>query len=237
MEADVIAPLRFEAMGCPCEILLDTPDPEVSAAQLTAARQEAERLEARYSRYRPGSVVEQLNSGRLKRTEVDPQTAALLAFADECCRLSDGLFDVRASSGGQKIDLGGIVKEYAADTILAFLRKRHPISTLVNLGGDIAAAGERKWSVGIEDVTRPGCSQQTIYLCQGGIATSGTTHRGGHILNPKTGEPVREAPLSITVAAKTCTEAGFWSTLAMLQGAKAEAFLAAQRLEFWCTRA
>src|SRR5258708_32770382 len=114
--------------------------------------------------------------------------------------------------------------------------KRHAISTLVNLGGDIAAAGERVWSVGIEDVARPGDIAHTVYFRRGGVATSGTTKRGGHILNPKTGRPVVQAPQSVTVAAKTCTEAGFWSTLAMLQGSSAEAFLEEQKLESWCYR-
>src|SRR5205823_2453742 len=109
-------------------------------------------------------------------------------------------------------------------------------STLVNLGGDIAAWGERLWSVGIEDVSHPGEVVQTIYLRQGAIATSGTSKRFtkvdgktlGHILNPKTGWPVQNTPRSVTVAAKTCTEAGLWSTLAMLQGANAESFLQEQ---------
>ena len=67
---------------------------------------------------------------------------------------------------------------------------------------------------------------------------SGTTKRGpGIILHPKTGKPVENAPQSVTVAAKTCTEAGFWSTLAILKGESAETlFLEEQSLEFWCYR-
>ena len=37
--------------------------------------------------------------------------------------------------------------------------------------------------------------------------------------------PVIDAPLSVTVAAPTCSEAGMWATLAMLQGKHAENFL------------
>jgi thiamine biosynthesis lipoprotein len=146
--------------------------------------------------------------------------------------------------GGFEIDLGGICKEYASDRILGLLLKRHAVATLVNLGGDIAAAGQRLWSVGIENPLQPGQMMHTVYLRQGAVATSGTTQRftkvGGevlsHILNPKTGWPVKEAPLSVTVAAKTCTEAVFWSTLAVLQGVNAEHFLKEQDLEFWCRR-
>ncbi|MEP6546983.1 MAG: FAD:protein FMN transferase [Gammaproteobacteria bacterium] len=42
--------------------------------------------------------------------------------------------------------------------------------------------------------------------------------RYGHIFDPRTGWPVREAQHSVTVAATTCTEAGLLSTLALLQG-------------------
>jgi thiamine biosynthesis lipoprotein len=223
---------RFEAMGCPCEILLDTTDETLADQQLIVARREAERIEQKYSRFRPGSIVSQINRGA--KVSIDDETAALLKYAAECFELSGGLFDIRR--GGKDIDLGGICKEYAADQILSLLVKRRPIATLVNLGGDIAAAGDRLWSVGIEDVSRPGQVVRTIYLRKGGVATSGTTKRPGHILNPKTGRPVVKAPESVTVAAKTCTEAGFWSTLAVLHGEAAEFFLEEQGLEYWCFR-
>jgi FAD:protein FMN transferase len=278
--------LRFNAMACPCEILLDTMDTEICAEQLAAARAEAERFESKYSRYRPESIVTHINTNAGKKVEVDDETAGLLDYAAECCDLSGGLFDVttgmlrkiwrfdgsgkpppraeiaqmRSRIGwdrvvwkrpfiqlpsGFEIDFGGIGKEYAADRILALLLKHHAISTLVNLGGDIAASGERLWSVGIEDAKHSGQIEHTVYLRRGGLATSGTTKRFvevkgeilGHILNPKTLQPVRHAPQSVTVAAKTCTEAGFWSTLAILQGKNAEAFLEEQALEFWCYRA
>jgi thiamine biosynthesis lipoprotein len=44
------------------------------------------------------------------------------------------------------------------------------------------------------------------------------------------------APRSVTVAAATCTEAGMLATLALLQGAEAEAFLEAQGAQFWALR-
>jgi len=252
---------RFQAMGCPCEILLDTTDATIFAEQLEAARQEARRIENKYSRYRPGTMVDHINQSAGKKIKVDEETAALLDFAAECYDLSDGLFDIttgvlrRGVNPSQvgwdkvqwkrpwiqlpsefEIDLGGICKEYASDKILALLINRRAISTLVNLGGDIAAAGKKLWAVGIEDFAHPGKVVRTVHLRQGGVATSGTTKRIGHILNPKTGRPIEKAPESVTVAAKTCTEAGFWSTLAVLQGARAEAFLEQQSLESWCYR-
>jgi thiamine biosynthesis lipoprotein len=90
--------------------------------------------------------------------------------------------------------------------------------------------------------TAPG--QLVLELAAGALATSGDARRFllkdgvryGHILDPRTGWPVPGAPRSVTVAAGTCTEAGLFSTLAMLQGPGAEAFLREQGLPFWVLR-
>jgi thiamine biosynthesis lipoprotein len=83
-----------------------------------------------------------------------------------------------------------------------------------------------------------------IDLKSGALATSGDARRYllrdgvrySHILDPTTGWPVADAPRSVTVAADTCTQAGMLSTLAMLEGADAEKFLAAQDVRYWCRR-
>jgi len=45
------------------------------------------------------------------------------------------------------------------------------------------------------------------------------------VLNPKKGWAVTGVPRTVTVAASSCTEAGVLSTIALLQGARAEEFL------------
>ena len=149
---------------------------------------------------------------------------------------------------GMEIDFGGIGKEYAVDSALGLLHEASAHSALVNFGGDCHAsgplAGERPWMTGIENPNRPGDASAMIQLRSGALATSGDVfkhiehggRRYGHILNPKTGWPNTASPRSVTVAARTCTEAGVLSTLAMLQGADAETFLDAQDVKYWCYR-
>jgi thiamine biosynthesis lipoprotein len=60
--------------------------------------------------------------------------------------------------------------------------------------------------------------------------------RYGHIFDARTGWPTPETPRSITVAASTCSQAGSYSTLAMLHGADAEAFLESEGVRYWCLR-
>jgi thiamine biosynthesis lipoprotein len=60
--------------------------------------------------------------------------------------------------------------------------------------------------------------------------------RYSHLLSPKAGWPIANAAASITVAADTRVQARMLSTLAMLKGAKAEAFLLAQTERHWLRR-
>ena len=148
---------------------------------------------------------------------------------------------------GMEIDLGGIGKEYAVDRAAQLVCAHTDVSALINFGGDLYVTGPRRdnlpWYVGIDDPTASG--QQAvgqIAISRGGLATSGDArryliHNGqrySHILNPKTGWPVANAPRSVTVIAGTCTEAGMLSTFALLQGAQAKDFLKEQGVQFWC---
>ena len=148
---------------------------------------------------------------------------------------------------GMEIDFGGIGKEYAVDLALAAAAEITDEPVLVNFGGDLAATGPqrdgRAWRVGVEGISASSIPR-TLELSGGALATSGDTYRfvsdGGqrrpHILDPRSGEPVRDAPRSVTVAAATCTQAGSWCTLAMLEGAGAEAFLEREGVRHWVQR-
>ena len=143
-----------------------------------------------------------------------------------------------------QIDLGGIGKEYAVDRCVQIAQALTGDSVLINLGGDLACTGPRKqnnsWSVG-RLITGKDQAVGIFHLTKGAIATSGDANRYllkdgirySHILNPRTGWPVTNAPHTISVAAATCTEAGMLSTLALLQGAQAEEFLKLQQVDYW----
>jgi len=149
---------------------------------------------------------------------------------------------------GMEIDFGGIGKEYAVDSTLRLLSRKTRDSFMLNYGGDCHASGPladgSPWMTGIENPHRPGDATAVIKLKSGALATSGDVFkfilqdgkRYGHILNPDTGWPNTDSPLSVTVAAATCTEAGILSTLAMLQGKDAENFLERQAVKYWCYR-
>ena len=146
---------------------------------------------------------------------------------------------------GMEVDFGGIGKEYAVDRVADWAARKSPDPVLVNFGGDLrctgAAPASGAWQVGIESLSQPGQPAKRIELKSGALATSGDARRAividgkryGHILDARTGWPAPGAPRSITVAATTCSQAGCFSTLAMLQGAEAEDFLRAENLRYW----
>jgi thiamine biosynthesis lipoprotein len=118
---------------------------------------------------------------------------------------------------GMEIDFGGIGKEYAVDRAAALLAERTDRTFLVNFGGDLFASGARRagrpWGVGIDDPSRTGeAALYRVELTRGGLATSGDARRFvrykgrrlGHILDPRTGWPVENAPQAVTVIAATC---------------------------------
>jgi FAD:protein FMN transferase len=144
---------------------------------------------------------------------------------------------------GMELDFGGIGKEYAVDRSYELLAAGD-VSFLINFGGDLRAnrpPSHGPWQVGIE---RPDTDREATMLLDleyGALATSGDSRRYllkdgiryGHILNPLTGWPDPESPRSISVAASSCTEAGLLSTVAMLHGDGAQAYLNEQGVRYW----
>ena len=129
---------------------------------------------------------------------------------------------------GMELDLGGVVKEYAADRVAALLWNGGTRHALVNLGGDVRIVGPHPdggpWHIGVQHPRERGVAIGTLALTHGAVATSGDYERCivvegvryGHVINPKTGWPVRHMA-SVTVVGDLCVVAGSASTIAMLK--------------------
>jgi FAD:protein FMN transferase len=138
---------------------------------------------------------------------------------------------------GMELDLGGVVKEYAADRAASICREIGAASGMVNLGGDISIIGPRPdgdtWRIGLQHPRAKGEILRTLCLHSGGLATSGDYERCvvvegvryGHILNPRSGWPVRHLA-AVSVVADFCVVAGSASTIALLKEEAGPAWLA-----------
>jgi thiamine biosynthesis lipoprotein len=131
-----------------------------------------------------------------------------------------------------EIDLGGVVKEYAADKAAAWIQSRGIMAGVVNLAGDVATFGSKAekapWQIGISDPSLPEEPVMTIELSDACVATSGSNQRfididgerHSHFLNPLSGKPVRGC-FSVSVIASSCLLAGGVATVACLKGRSA----------------
>lgn len=279
---------RFTAMGCPCEVQIETRDAKLAARLAQIGEAEARRIESKYTRYKPTGVVWVINNAGGQPVELDEETAGLIDYAGQVHALSEGRFDITSGvlrrvwtfdgsdrvpdaaqiaelmpligwgklrwerphltvPPGMEIDLGGICKEYAVDRAAMAIMAESDCPALVNFGGDLRTTGakrEARWAVAIESMDPAKASGGLLQIDQGAIATSGDAKRFllragkrySHILDPRTGWPVEDPPRSVTVAARTCVQAGTLSTLAMLLGPGAEAFLKAEKAEAWVLR-
>ncbi|MDR3527609.1 MAG: FAD:protein FMN transferase [Rhizomicrobium sp.] len=84
----------FHAMATSCELRIETDDTALSERVAVAVEAETRRIEQKFSRYRPDSIISKINAAAGSAISVDTETAMLLDFAAQCYALSDGLFDI-----------------------------------------------------------------------------------------------------------------------------------------------
>jgi thiamine biosynthesis lipoprotein len=132
---------------------------------------------------------------------------------------------------GMALDLGGMGKEFAVDSVAQLLADGGARSVLVDFGADIRvigapADGRPAWHIGLDDPRNPGKPWCGLGVREGGVATSGDYVRGfeangrryGHILDIRTGRPAENGSLSASVMAPSCTQAGMISTAVFVLG-------------------
>ena len=135
---------------------------------------------------------------------------------------------------GMGLDLGGIGKEFAVDTVAQLLAAHGAKSILVDFGADIRVIGfpadaRPAWHVGLDDPRNPGKCWCGLGVREAGVATSGDYlrkfekdgKRYGHIIDVRTGQPVQNDCRSVSVMAPSCTQAGMISTAVFVLGADA----------------
>ena len=84
----------FRAMAADNEVQVHADDPALARHAATLAIAEVARLEAKYSRYLPDSIVSRINAAAGGApVPIDEETSGLLSYADACFRQSAGLFD------------------------------------------------------------------------------------------------------------------------------------------------
>jgi thiamine biosynthesis lipoprotein len=170
-------------------------------------------------------------SGRRDKIPPKSQIAALLSeigFANIEVLSPGFLVKKRAAVS---VDLSSIAKGYGVDEVAALLRGLGYKNYLVEIGGEIFAAGRRKdnasWRIGINR-PRADAAFDAIYkvvpLHNQGFATSGDYRnffevdgiRYSHVIDPRTGFPVSSGVVSVSIIAGNCAMADGLATAVMV---------------------
>jgi FAD:protein FMN transferase len=203
-----------------------SPDPAV-AARISeaqgAALDELHELDALFSPFRSDSQISRLRDGALHPEDADPR---ILEVCEACVRLAadsgrrfdanrDGWFD---PTGYVK---GWAVERAASRHLAPLLVEDGVIAAGLSAGGDMqlltVPGADWTWNVGIADPLRPGALRAEVPLRDGAVATSGPAERGAHIIDPRTGRAVVDAPTA-TVIAERLSDADAWATIAVVAG-------------------
>ncbi len=190
-----------------------------------------------------GGVVDPTVGSALVALGYDRDFDQLLASEPEARRLPPGRaagwerveIDRRGSRvrvpPGTSLDLGATAKALCVDRATGLVTLRLGIGVLVDIGGDLAVAGEPApggWNIAVQESSQeaggdPDC---VVAVSDGALASSGTTVRrwkvGGtpvhHIIDPRTGEPAPPVWRMVTVSAPTCVEANVAATASIVWG-------------------
>jgi thiamine biosynthesis lipoprotein len=129
---------------------------------------------------------------------------------------------LRKTSADLAADFSSMAKGFAAAQLSALGSTDH----YVQIGGDIATVGTRPWRVAIEQPAASAPLAQTFDLTGQAVSTSGDAHNSfthagrhyGHILDPRTGEPVNSPLASVSVIAPTCAQSSARATALFVLG-------------------
>lgn len=129
-----------------------------------------------------------------------------------------------------RLDLSGIAKGWAVDALAAACREAGVHDFLVEIGGEFVGAGIRPdgqpWWVELEDPPGLFLPPLRVAAHEVTVATSGDyrrfvydgTRRLGHTLDLRSGAPVANGVVSVSVIAPDCMRADAWATALTVLG-------------------
>jgi len=140
------------------------------------------------------------------------------------------------------VDLSSIAKGFGVDKIASLLDKYQVSGYLVEIGGEISVKGHKadgsKWRIAVEKPTEDGQEvQQVIELDTMALATSGdyriyheeNGERFSHLIDPRSGYPIKHKLASATVLHKSSMTADGYATAMMVLGTEASLALAKEQ--------
>ncbi|WP_250009873.1 FAD:protein FMN transferase [Actinoplanes sp. M2I2] len=229
MSATTAVPQRAwvdQIMGLPVSIHLrgDQLTGDDVEQRIAAVFAELHHVDAVLSPYRDSSDLSAWERGALRLADADPLLAQVVALCEQARHRTGGWFDPRGlpdpRTGEPRYDPSGLVKGWAVERAARHLQALDGYGWCLNAGGDVlvhAPADQPAWRIGLEHPHDPARIMRVVERRTGAVATSGSTHRGAHIIDPRTRKPTT-AVRAVTVIGPTLLWADVYATAAAAQG-------------------
>ena len=183
-----------------------------------------------FSTWRPDSQVSRLGRGEITLAECHETVAEVLRLGDDARVSSGGAFDIclPGPDGVRRLDPSGVVKGWAVDRAVAPLLALADTDVCLSAGGDmvchVADPDGEPWTIGIEDPLDPTRLVARVPVHRGAVATSGSAHRGAHVVDARSGL-AQDVVASVTVIGARLTSVDIDATTALALGVDGPAWL------------
>ena len=202
-------------------ISLFVPDGGACSPPVDAAFAWLHEVDDRFSPFKSDSEVSRMMRGEIAASDLSDDLAHVLQIADAIEVLSGGAFDIRGHRPDGLPDPTGVVKGWAVDRAADILTAAGVERFFVSAGGDVVVRGGQEpgvpWRIGI---AHPHTGTAVALVLQSddlAVATSGTTERGHHIVDARTGRAVDEL-LTVSVVGPALARADAYATAAFAMG-------------------
>jgi len=175
-------------------------------------------VDERYSTYKKGSEISQINKG-LPKSKWSREMKTVMRLCEQTKLQTKGYFDIEHNG---KLDPSGLVKGWAIHNAAKLLQGKGIQNFFIEAGGDIQVLGKnaevQPWKVGIRSPFDINSIIKVLTVSSEGIATSGTYIRGQHIYDPKHPDKAITSVKSLTVIGPNIYDADRFVTAAFAMG-------------------
>ncbi|MBU1044636.1 MAG: FAD:protein FMN transferase [Candidatus Omnitrophica bacterium] len=235
-------------MGTVCRISIVSGknlSPQQAEAALNNAFALLKDYERRWNFYAKDSELSLINAQAFNQSvKLLPDTREIVSKSLELSALTNGAFDITATSlqrqGGYgtiilephaqsvmfsdlqtKIDLGGIATGYAIDQVREVFKNNKVNNYLIDIGGDIYASGKNQknkfWEIGVRNPFDQNIIISDFPIKDQAVTTSGN-YLKKHIIDPQTAVLADNNIESVTVISDSCLEADALATAFFIMG-------------------
>ncbi|MBI5044779.1 MAG: FAD:protein FMN transferase [Candidatus Levybacteria bacterium] len=184
-------------------------------------------VDKQFSPYRKTSEVSKINRNEILLSAVSDVMKEILELSIQTKKDTHGYFDVDAKG---YFDPSGMVKGWAIEKAVKMLKKIGYKNFFIDAGGDMFVSGSKKgslWNVGIRNPFNRDQIVKILELENCAIATSGTTIRGQHIVDPYHDKTLTEI-VSMSVVGPSVIDADRFATAAFAMGRDGISFIESQ---------